>query len=217
MNASEIISKKVYSIEEGCEVGYVLNFSIDKAMSKLEFLTIVSLQEENEFVLKTEDVSSLTESAVFINCSKLLNFDANAEANNPIGKKIFSVEGNVLGRVEDVELDKYKVKKIIGSACEILPKHVYSCGRDCIFFSKKKAKKSNISLKKCEIDVKIQEISLPYREKSGGINLIGKTLLRDVLDKNSIIVFRKNLKVTPKILIEAKQKGLLKKLGESLI
>ena len=217
MKASEIISKKVYAIYEGNEVGYVLNFSLDDKVSNLEYLVIATLYEENEFILKVEDISSITDEAVFINSTNNLSFEANAEPNNPIGKKIFSVKGEFLGNVVDVEINKNQVKKIIGNMCEILPKHIYSSGKDCLFFSKIKGKKSKIIEKNYEIDVKIQKISLPLKQKVQGMNLIGKVLFKDVLDKNSIIIFRKNEKITPKILIEARNKGVLKKLEDAAI
>lgn len=217
MNASEIISKKVYSIYEGNEVGYVLNFSLDEKLSKLDFLVVVSLYEENEMILKTEDVSSINDEAVFIKSEKALFFDANADTNNPIGKKIFSTNGDAMGCVNDVELVKFSVKKIIGSCCEILPKHIFSSGKDCVFFSKNKAKKSKIIEKKHKIDVKIQEIAIPYKQRGQGVSLLGKTILKDVLDENHIVIFRKNTMVTPKILIEIKKRGLLKKIEENTI
>lgn len=217
MNASEIISKKVFSIEEGCEVGYVLNFSLDKQLSKLDFLTIVSLYEENEFVLKTEDISSISNEAVFIRSSSLLNFDTNIEEVNPIGKKIFTVKGEFLGKAIDVEIYRGKVKKIIGSTCEILPKHIYSSGRDCIFFSKTKLKKEKERNNESRVKVEIQKVALPFKEKRQGTDIVGKTIFRDVLDENHFVVFRKNQVVTPKLLIEARRKGLLKKVVENSI
>jgi len=217
MKVSEIISKKVYAIYEGNEVGYVLNISLDDKISKLEYLLISTLYEENEFILKMEDVSSITDEAVFIKSSNSLSFEANADPNNPIGKKIFSVNGEFLGKVVDVEINKNQVKKIIGNICEILSKNIYSSGKDCLFFSKIKAKKSKIIEKNYNISVKTQEISLPYKEKEQGIDLIGKTIIKDILDKNSIIIFRKNEKISPKILIEAKKRGVIKKLEEASI
>ena len=144
MKVSEIISKKVYSIYEGNEVGYVLNFSLDEKISKLEYLLISTLYEENEFVLKVEDISAISDKAVFIKSSNDLSFESNAEPNNPIGKKIFSINGEFLGNVIDVEINKNQVKKVVGNMCEILPKHICSSGKDCLFFSKNKAKKSKI-------------------------------------------------------------------------
>ncbi len=220
MKVSEIISKKVYSIDEGIEVGYVLNISLSESVDKVHCIQVVSLFEEKELILNYEDVYSISDEAVFVKNSKQLVFDTNAKMNNPIGKKIFSIEGKSLGVVNDVEIKGNVVKKIIGSTCEILPKHVYSCGEDCLFFSKNRAKnqkKAEKNIKNTEINVKIQKVSLPYEEKIKGTNLIGKTIFKDILDKNCVVVFRKNIKVTPSVLVEAKQKGLLKNLEENLI
>jgi len=217
MKLSEIVSKKVYSIEEGCEIGYVLNFSLSQNMSKIEHFVIASLQEENEFVLSYEDVKAITNDAVFISSSKALLFDANFEANNPLMKKVFSLSGQPLGKVVDIEINKNIIKKIETNCCEILPKHIYSSGKDCLFFSKNKAKKLKIIEKNNEIEVKIQKIQIPQKEKGKGIDLIGRKIIRDILDKNHIVIFRKGEQISPKILIEAKEKGVLKILSQNCI
>lgn len=213
MKASELISKKVYAIYEGNEIGYILNFSLNEKMDKLDFLELASLFEENEFIFKAEDISAITEDAVFIKSEKSLMFETNAKINNPIGKKIFSLDGKFLGKVKDVEFDKFAVKKIIGSDCEILTKYIYSYGNDCLFFSKNKIKKERPIEKICSVEVKAQ-VLLPKKEKSQGIDYIGKTIWKDILDENHIIIFRKNTVVTPKIVLEAKRLSLLKRLGE---
>ena len=217
MKVSEIISKKVYSVEEGMEVGYILNFSLNNTLTKIEKFVVVSLQEENEFVLSFEDVKAITNEAVFISSSSTLLFDANFEANNPLTKKVFSLSGQPLGKVVDVEINKNNVKKIETNCCEILPKHIYSSGKDCLFFSKNKAKKLKIIEKNNEIPVKIQKIELPRKEMGQGIELIGKRIIKDIQDKNHIVLFRKGDKVSPKVLIEAKEKGVLKILSQNCI
>ena len=138
MKASEIISKKIYSINEGREVGYVLNFSLNESLSKLDWLLVATMYEENEMVLNAENISSVSDEAVFIETDECLFFDANNDPNNPLGKKIFSVKGEFMGRVSDVDLNGDFVVKIIGTQCEILPKHIFSSGKDCVFFSKNK-------------------------------------------------------------------------------
>ncbi len=217
MKLSEIISKKVFSIEEGCEIGYVLNFSLDQSLSKIESFVIVSLQEENEFVLSYEEVKAITEEAVFISSSKTLLFDANFEPNNPLMKKVFSLSGQSLGKVVDIEANKKSIKKIETNCCEILPKHIYSSGKDCLFFSKNKAKKLKIIEKNNEIEVKIQKIQFPQRERGKGIDLIGRKIIKDILDKNHIVLFRKGETISPKNLIEAKERGVMKVLSENCI
>jgi len=220
MRVSDIISKKVYSIDEGLEIGYVLNISLSERVEKIQYLQVASLFEEKELMLNYKDVNAISEEAVFVKNSKQLFFDANLRMNNPIGKKIFSINGKSLGVVNDVEIEKDIVKKIIGSSCEVLPKYIYSCGEDCLFFSKnrlKNQKKQEKNAKNNEINVKIQKVSLPYEEKIKGTKLIGKSIFKDILDKNCVVVFRKNTKVTPAVLVEAKQKGVLKILEENLI
>lgn len=212
MKASDIISKKVYAIEEGNETGYVLNFSLDEKNAKLKFLVVATLFEENEMILKVQDIVAISDEAVFVTSEKQLSFDANAFANNPIGKKVFSVSGDYLGKVVEVELQKDVTKKIITQSCEILPKYIYSSGRDCLFFSKNKKK---IKTKKNgEIDTKvtIQNVAVPYKQKFQGEELIGKVIVKDILDDNHFLIFKKNTVISPKILIKAKEKRLFKAL-----
>ena len=217
MKLSELISKKVYAIEEGCEIGYILNFSLSKDLSKIESFVLASLQEENEFVFNKKDIKAITEEGVFISSTKVALFDANFEANNPLSKKVFSVKGEFLGKVIDVEVSGNVVKKIITTSCEILPKKIYSSGKDCLFFSKNKQKNTKIIEKNNEIIVKTQEIQIPRKETSQGVDLIGRQLIKDILDENHIVLFKKGEKVSPKILIEAKRKGLLKQLSQNCI
>lgn len=210
MKASDIISKKVYAIEEGNETGYVLNFSLDEKNTKLKFLVVATLFEESEMILKAKDIVAISDEAVFVTSEKQLSFDANAFANNPIGKKVFSVSGDYLGKVVDVELQKDVTKKIMTQSCEILPKYIYSSGRDCLFFSKSKRKMQKSG--DVETKVTIQNVAVPFKQKFQGEELIGKVIVKDILDDNHFLIFKKNTVISPKILINAKEKRLLKAL-----
>ena len=184
MKASNLISKKVYSINQGREIGYVLNLSFDEKISDLENFVICSLYEENEFVLKTEDVVSITNEALFVVSEESLVFESNFVSNNPIGKKVFSVKGENMGRVVDLEIEKGRVKKIICSICEILPRHVYSSGQDCLFFSNSRKRLKQLERKNPETKVKIQQIITPLKQSFEGQHLLGKVILKDILDDN---------------------------------
>lgn len=212
MKISELVSKKIYAIYEGNEVGFVLNISLMEDLNKLDYFVVVALAEEREMILKAEDVVAITQEAVFIKSEGVLFFDTSLAPNNPLGKKIFSVKGDSLGRVEDVEIDGLKVVKILGSTCEILTKNIFSSGNDCLFFASSRMKKK-IAKKEAKPE---QEISLPFKQKGQGMTLLGKIIKTDVVDESHIVVFRHNSEVSPKVLIEAKKKGLLKKLAESI-
>ena len=206
MRASDLISKKVYAIEEGCQCGYVLNFSLDKENKKLDFLVVASVDDESEMLLRENSISSISEDAVFVLSEKVLKYEVSNFMNNPIGKKVFSINGENLGKVIDVEIEKNYVKKIITSSCEILPKNIYSSGKDCLFFSKSKRKNRK------EKVVEHKKVSLPYRQTFQGENLIGKKITKDIVDENHFLVFKKNDIVSPKIVIEAKKRHLFKAL-----
>lgn len=217
MKASDLISKKVYSISQGKELGYVLNISFDERVCFLENFIICSLYEENEFVLNVEEVVSINNEALFIESDECLSYESNFIVNNPISKKVFSINGDNMGKVVDVEIEKGKVMKVVCSVCEILPKHIYSCGQDCLFFSKSKKKLRKSNKQKPETVVTLQEVIMPLKQKFQGQNMLGKTIIKDIVDENHIITFRKNTLITPKILIEAKSKRLLKVLGENVM
>ena len=108
---SKIISKKVISLENAQQVGYVVDMVFDDEVKNFTGLIIIDDESENSFILRREDIYSMGEETVMIKTADTLQFNISSKSNNPIGKTVYDSYGNCLGRVIDVEIQGKTVKK----------------------------------------------------------------------------------------------------------
>lgn len=225
---SALISKKVFSMSEVNQAGYILNLVFDDMLTKLQGFEVVDQESENTFFLDMKDVVAVGKDCVMIeslSCLKIEFFTAN---NNPLGKNIYDRFGTYFGRVREVETNGKTVKKIITNKCEILPKNIKKIGDDFILFSLDKKKKKNKiqqNLEKIKInneknDKFPQIIALnefPIEEKQNNVlmrnqmrqhlnysSLLGKIITSDVFGLNNELIARKNEIINKKIIESAK-------------
>ncbi len=218
---SKLISKKVISLEEAKEVGYVLNVILDENVKVYKGLIIVDEESENSFVLPRENIYSVGEDTIVIENSAKLQFNISDNTNNPIGKLVYDSHGNSLGRVVDVELQGKTVKKIITNLCEFPQRYLRKSGDNFIIFGSKKRKK-NVdefpsgavqtfsSLPKVVIagpetgDINFIRPEAPVRLYASTNMLLGKIVTNDIIGFNNEIIARKNDVINQKIINKAK-------------
>lgn len=220
---SSFISKKVISLEDAKQVGYVLNVTFDDNVKTFTGLIVIDEESENSFILHKEDVVAIGEDCVMIKDANCLEFNISSCSNNPIGKSVYDSRGNMLGRVIDVEISGKNVKKVITDKCEFPGRFVRKSGDDFLIFGNpvKQQKKSNfkdninkknvenmpnviiteIEVKKNEKNTKTPEF--PVRIYTGTKKLIGKIITNDILGYNNEIICKKNQKITQKIINKA--------------
>ena len=220
---SQIISKRVISINDACNVGYVLNVVFDENYNYIIGYIINDEESEVEKYLAVEDAVVLSDEGVFIqSVFSMQNLNVESQ-NNPIGKMVYDKKGVCLGRVEECFLEHNKLIKLQTNCCEIMQKNIYSIGKDFVIFEKNK-KNNKRSMKKYtkkinfnKIDQKVEILSkinnqektsnfsnnLPIKTYANKSLLMGKILTNDILGFNNEIIGKKDEKITEKIIKKA--------------
>lgn len=218
---SKIISKKVISLEDATQVGYVVNVIFDDRIKNFTGLIIIDDESENSFVLNKEDIYSMGDDTVMIKSANCLQYNISSNSNNPVGKTVYDSYGNCLGRVCDVELHGKVVKKIITNLCEFPQKFIRKSGDNFIIFGTYKKEKDkdrpfNETIKKVDASsmpqvVIAQSISseavvpeVPTRVFVNSQSLIGKIVTSELLGYNNELIAKKNDVINNKIIGKAK-------------
>lgn len=217
---SEIISKKVISIGEGEEVGYIL-CPIFEDKNLLGF-SVCDEESELEKFLSIDDLSFCGDE-VFIPSIFCMQNVTVEEGVSPLGKLVYSSDGQCLGRIEECFLEKNKIKKLQTNLCEIMQKNIAQIGKDFVIFQKnnkksiKNAKKSQKNVKlienlpKVEILNKIENennylnfsSTLPIKVIANKSSVLGKKLVKDVYGFNNEIIGKENEIITEKMIKKA--------------
>lgn len=223
---SSFISKKIISLKEGNEVGYVLNLAFEEDLKIFKGFIIVDDESEHTFMLRVEKIKKISDECIVINSSSDLEFIIEDESNNPLGKIVYDKEGTNLGRVVDVVVSGKIVKRIITDKCEFLQRYVYANGHYIIYGNKDKSSKGSVfvannkNLPKVYIeevkanvitdnkinvsDYKTNGEAKPYRIYANQDFLSGRIVTNDIFGLNNEIVAKKGEKINNKIINKAK-------------
>lgn len=221
---SEIISKKIISLEEGICLGYILAPCLDFQIMSIYGVLVCDETEERIKFLDYKNILVLGEYVIIKN-SNMLSFGENLISNSPIGKEIVSVNGLSLGVINDIYLQNKKIVKLITNKAEINPKNISIWEGNYLIFSEKKIKKSKtyrfqridkeiiqkveILKNNKEISEKINNNLLPFKANISTQNLIGKIAICDVFGFNNELIIHKNEVITKKIISAAKKHNKL--------
>ena len=209
---SNLISKKVISIEEGKLVGYVLNVFFDNDVKKYLGVVVVDDESENTFLLNKEDIICSGQDCIMIENSFKLQYEITLQLNNPIGKCVYDMNGQNLGFVKDVEINGSVVKKIITDRCEFLQKFIYCAGDDFIILGNCKNKRKKINKKITEkLQLPLSQIMTKKEEEKNNIKnnekieqknpirlyvgenkLIGKRVKNNIFGLNNELIIKEN-------------------------
>lgn len=220
---SEFISKKVISIEDGNLIGYVLNIMFDDQLKIFDGLIVVDEESENTFFLHRKDIVSIGQDCVMIDNANHLQFNISS-SNNPIGKLVYDCQGNMLGKVVDVELIGKQVKKIITTKCEFPQKYIRKAGDNFIIYGlASKKKKENLSNHNHTSLINpdglpIVSIASPSQSHENETTprlfansncLLGKMVSNDILGLNNELIAKKFDIIDKKIINKAKKHNKL--------
>lgn len=219
---SNIISKKVVSVAQGIGIGYVLNVVFGDDLNVVEGFLVVDDENDKVSFLQYTSVKSITDNYIIIDSQENLFFGEMIESNNPINKLLLTENGDFLGKVIDVFINKNKVVKIITNNGECYPRNIISHGREYLFFGQKKRKKTKNIFPKIENNnglptIEIQDknikndvknnnlIEIPLKLTASSKNIIGKIATTDIFGYNNEIIIRKDEKITEKTVKKAKK------------
>ncbi len=195
---SELIAKDVIAIDNGENVGYILNVCFETSLTKLKGFVVADEESERENYLSKKDIKILGEDCVFIDDIFRLELNYSGEANNPIGKKVYSYKGEFLGVVKDVVCEGVNPSQIITSVCMLPINKIYSTGVDCLFFSEKKKRKKRENLFNFTSDnllPKVEAQSFEIGKKDNFSNFQIKS------NKNNIVINPSKLTLAPSTLL----------------
>ena len=213
---SSYISKNVITLDEGENVGYILNVVFDQNLNTLIGFVITNDESDKLFLLNKSDVKSSSEDNVIISSTDNLELILEEEENNPIGKQVVDCKGYSLGRVIDVLVQGRDVKRIITDKCEFFKKNIRKLGKNYIIFGskEKKYKKNPSSVFKIEttnlpnVHVQsvenVQAVSKPYRILANQNSILGRTMQSDLFGYNNELIAKKYDIINQNIINRAK-------------
>jgi len=150
---SEIISKQIISLYDAKIVGTVENIFLDEKLKNLKGFIVFEDENQDKKILFIEDLLSSNEDNLVIrNSSKLKEFTLFSTQNNPINKEVFSITGDYLGKIFEIELKNNKIVNFLSNKnnqiIKIFPEKIVSENEIIIYnLSDKKINKSHFAPK----------------------------------------------------------------------
>ncbi len=209
---SNYISKKVISLDEGENIGYIINVLFSDELSSLIGYIVVDEESDRLFIIDRADCKAVGDDCIIISSSSDLKVFLEEESNNPISKQVYDTSGLYLGRVIDVMVESGKVKRIITTKCEFFRKNIRKIGKNYLIYGNKERKKLGkadvfkvetdnlpiVNLQKNEVQTK------PYRLLANQNSLLGRTMTNDLYGYNNEIIAKKYDIINQNIINKAK-------------
>ena len=230
-NISNLLGKPVISVYDGKIEGYIKNILTDKKISKLVWLCVFDDESQEEKLVGFCDIYHHDKDAVMIkNSDNVLLFDTVIlEEINPIGYKVFDVEGKSCGKVLDLTFkENYYIEKLMLQSDQYLErKDILNIGDNLILTKGEKAVKISSFKTKTrvltsiakEVKVEIQNSNTkpaktqPKKFLTAGFEfLIGRKVGQNIYADNKQLIAKKNSKITNQIIDTASKNGKLKEL-----
>lgn len=213
----ENISKIVVSTE-GKRLGYVLDVAIDfQSMQKLGYY-VVDEESEGEFLLKTEQILSVSKEYILID--NALSMEFITQRQSVFGKEILDEKCQSLGQVLQIVFKRKKCEKFVTDKCEIPAKYIKTVGENYVFveFKRKKRNKYFPTFPRLGGDeiVKIQSMSpsvtAPEKIRLSSSFYVGKISTENIMGYNNEKIIQKGEVVTRSVVEKAKRHNKLNQL-----
>lgn len=216
---SELISLPVYSIHERKCIGHIENVLLNT--KKVKFFVIYNEDDDTNMLLSPNRIYGISNQALTIKnlgaVTLMQNEDKALEIlSNPINTLAISTQGQVYGKIKDVEIQDYAISSFVCDK-DVLPSEIlYTNNTITMIRSNPKERVSSFSIKKpiktdSERIVSIQNIA-PLREVVSNNMLIGRKATQDITGLNGEIIVKANSIITSKTLDKIKYSGKLKEL-----
>lgn len=221
---SSLISKPVISLYN-CEcIGFVYNALFDKQTKSLRYLIILDETNDIEYALNTKNILNASNDALIIKNSDLISLKQSLELElsnyeNIVLKNTYSIDGNALGNVKDIELDeKFKISNIETNITTIPYQNIIKID-NIILGSDRKVNINRYKSKPkfsapTNYTVTIQS-STPKMPTKASINedlLLNRTVYNSILDSQNNILIKQNTIINNSVIELAKKHGKLKEL-----
>ena len=227
---SKLLGKPVISIYNGTLEGYIKNALLDKKMNKLLWLEIFDDDSQEEKLVEAKYVYCLLNDAVMLKNSDGIYVAETTmfEGINPIGCKVYDINGTFAGKITDVTFDeRLFVDKILLQDEMTLEKRdiLVANGNIAIKKTTENIKISNFKPRTKIFDMNINEqiveiqneskaskSPLPKKIPAGYEFLIGRKVGQNIYADNKQIIVKKQSKITSQIIDVASRNGKLKEL-----
>lgn len=229
----EIKELSVLSLYEGELLGKVDKLLFDEKLKKLIELELIG-EDGAKLKLKTKDIYNVGKNAITIKNNNAISIktESNREFYEPLGCKVFSINGEFLGVAEDVVLNnKFVVEKLVLNNNELLDiNKLASCGKNAVVFFTNEEKINvknftpNKNFKMPKLQNKQEVLILPVEKDEQEINnntqvqfqnanfLLGRTCVKDIVNFNNEILIKAQTVVNKKNLKEVNKFGKLREL-----
>ncbi|MBR1890802.1 MAG: hypothetical protein IJ817_03910 [Clostridia bacterium] len=208
------IAKKVFCLDNGKYVGYVLGVAVDEKLNKIGYY-VVEEESETEFFVSRDEIVSYGQDAIFVQDETALQYLVERR-RDIIGKSVYDADGVCYGHVESVGFQKERCQKIQTNLCEIVGKNVSNIKDDVIFVEfKKKRRNRKIFHTETKIDVFTQKKTVDFEPERVSLSqktYVGKIAERDVFGYNNERIVSGGEKITKNIFENAKKHNKLNEL-----
>lgn len=231
-NILKLLGKPVISIYNGNLQGYVKNVLVDKKFEKILWLEIFDDESQDEKLVDMKSVFSLNNDAVMTKNDEntYIYNTINANCINPIGFKVYCLNGKYDSKIADLFFDeKLKINSILlQNGSTLLTKNIFNIGDNIVIKSEQNVKLSNfkpkakIRIENNVVDQKIEAMDSknvstikahPNKILTAGYEfLIGRKVGQNIYSETKQLLIKKNSKITGQIIDIASQNGKLKEL-----
>ena len=223
----DIITKKILSIYEGEECGFLLGLQFKDKMQGVRYFVVADEEADLEYTLKPHDVLSAGEDYVTIRNKTNLVVSTDTKSSN-INSVVVGIDGKNYGLMEDIIWGKnYKIDKILCKDYEFTPKNIINVGKNVIIVNntERKMARANFAPQEKIDDTKsntqtveiLPHATLPTPIRvNNTATLLGKRLNKDLMNYNGEIIARKNSVITIPIINSAKQFNIMAELIQNV-
>lgn len=230
-NILKLLGKPVISIYDGTLEGFVKNILVDKKLKKILWLEIFDDESQDEKMLDAKSLYSLNNDAIMIKNNEKMYLSNTIDTNciNPIGYKVYGIDGKYESKISDIIFDdKFDITSIVmQNNLTLSKKQILNVGINLIIMTEKKVQIKNFKPKsKINLDIKNEEKveSFDYNNTitiksqpnkiltAGSEFLIGRKVGQNVYSETKQLLIKKNSRITSQIIDIASQNGKLKEL-----
>lgn len=221
---TDIISKPVVSIFECKHVGIVENVLFDKSKKNVGFLIVYNEKDDIEYAINPKAIINFNNYLLIKNTSEIcLKSDLELQLSNLenlINKEVVNLNGENLGNIKEVLLDKkLKINAIETSKNLTINATYITKIEDVVLYSEKKLNiqkyKAKATFKASEIEtpILVQDIKpkLPIKATINEKLLLNRVVYNNIYNGSEAII-KSNSIITNSVIETAKKYGKLKDL-----
>ncbi len=231
----DLFSLQVLSLYEGELLGKVDKLFFDRKLKKLFEIELIS-SDGSKFILQTKNIYRIGKNAITVknNEAVLIKTENEDLCNVPHGSKVYSINGEFLGVIEEIVLnEKYVTQKVLlDNETSLEANNIASIGKNIvIFYNSEKVSINKFHPKNQPKEYKRKNVqvarALPIESKAEDENgsaivkesivqninfLVGRICTKDIYNFNNELLIKANSVVNKKNLKEINKFGKLREL-----